>query len=67
MSMTKEPNVVINGQELTEAQAMTIRNAIESFDSTLRVDGLGDDEHGSSMVKSYRKNIDDIREIIFKE
>lgn len=46
---------------------MTVRCAIESFDSTLREDGLGDDEHGVSMVKSYRKNIDSIRDKIFQE
>ena len=52
---------------MTEAEAMVVRCAIESFDNTLRANGLGDGEHGVSMVKSYSKNIESIRDKIFQE
>jgi len=64
--MTEEPIIIINGKATTEAQAMTIRCAIESFDNSLK-DGLGDDEHGISMVNGYRANIASIRKLIFQE
>lgn len=66
-AQTEEPIIIINGKALSEVEAMTVRCAIESFDNTLRVDGLGDDEHGASMVKNYRANIDSIRDKIFQK
>ena len=65
--MTEEPIIIINGKATTEAQAMTIRCALDSFYSTLREEGLGDDDHGRSMVNSYCKNIEDIRKLILME
>ena len=62
-----EPIIVINGKATTKAQARTIRCAIESFDSDLIEEGLGDDEHGIAMVKLYRTNIEGIRNLIFED
>ena len=60
----KEALITINGHTLTDAQAMTVRNAIESFSGTLE-QGLGDDEHGKRMVAMYTARIDEIRRMIF--
>lgn len=48
-----EPKITINGVELTSAQSMTVRVAINSFLMDMINDGLGDDEHGKHMVKGY--------------
>jgi hypothetical protein len=61
-----EPKITINGIELSIAQAMTVRVAIESFASELRENGLGDDEHGRKMVENYTRAIDGIRAAIFR-
>lgn len=60
----KEPSMSINGHQLTDAQAMTIRVAIEDFDASLANDGLGDDEHGRNMVTAYRARIVELRLLI---
>lgn len=62
----KEPHVVINGVTLTEAQAMTLRVAIESFDQDLRTNGLGDDERGLAMTAAYVARISEIRLALYK-
>jgi hypothetical protein len=61
--MNPEPTIVINGQTLTEGQAMTARVALESFASDLhsRPNPLGDDEHGRRMTANYKRIIDEIR------
>jgi len=56
-----EPEIIINGFNLGLGCAMTIRVAIEVFASNLIENGLGDDDHGKSMVIVYRERIDDIR------
>jgi hypothetical protein len=61
-----EPHITINGTELTEAQAMTVRVAIESLASSLAEDGLGDDEHRRAMVEGYTARINEIRRLIFR-
>lgn len=57
----READIQINGWQMTDAQSMTIRCAIESFASTLEVDGLGDDEQGRAMVGAYMDRIREIR------
>lgn len=64
MSKKEEPIVIINGKALTEAQAMTVRAAIENFDSDLKQNGLGEDAHGVEMTKLYRDRISEIRSLI---
>lgn len=50
----RAPTITVNGQVLTEAQAMTLRCAIESFRMSLEpVDALGVDEHGQRMRTAY--------------
>lgn len=61
----QEPEITINGHVLNSAQAMAIRVAIENFDSELRTDGLGEDDHGKQMAKLYRQRATEIRDFIF--
>jgi len=66
MGVYGEPRIVINGQALSDAEAMTIRVALESFASDMsEPDALGDDTHGRTMVKLYLRAVDDIRQKIF--
>ena len=59
-----EPTITINDRQLTDAQAMTIRVAIESFASDLSENGLGDDETGKQTTKGYLNRIKEIRSLI---
>lgn len=61
-----EPRISINGQPLTEGQAMTMRVALESFAADLLASdgGLGDDEHGKRMQKAYADRINEIRKLM---
>lgn len=63
----KEPEITVDGIELTDAQSMTLRVAINSFAMDLRHDGLGDDAHGKRMTELYLERIKEINAIIFKE
>jgi hypothetical protein len=58
--MTTEPDIMINGQVLSEAEAMTVRVAIQTFAISLQSDGLGSDRHGEIMTLAYLANIDQI-------
>ena len=42
--MSEEPNIIINGHELSESQAMTLRVSLETFVLSLRKEGLGEDD-----------------------
>jgi len=66
MAHNTEANMTINGVELTFVQSMTVRVAMSSFAMTLQEDGLGNDEHGKFMCKSYLKNIREINRLIFE-
>lgn len=59
-----EPDIVVNGVALSEAQAMTVRVALESFSSHLD-DGLGNDRHGQIMVLLYRSRLKEIRKALY--
>lgn len=59
-----EPNITINGTQLTAGQAMTVRCALESLWGSLE-EGLGDDDHGQFMTAAYRERISEIRGLIF--
>lgn len=63
---TKEADIVINGTQLSYAESMTVRVALESFAAHLHDNGLGDDEHGIAMAGLYLKNIRSVRELIFR-
>jgi hypothetical protein len=62
--MHQEPKIVINNIPLTNAQAMTVRVALETFLLSLVQDGLGDDEHGRAMSEGYKDRIREIVKII---
>ncbi len=63
MTKTSEPDITINGQKLTEAQAMTVRVALSDFYTGLEA-GLGDDEHGKRMTAAYRARLEELFRII---
>jgi len=54
-----EPEIIINGVRLTDAQAMAIRVAISSFDPD-----CGDDEHGLAMRKAYVDRLNEVFRIM---
>lgn len=62
--MINEPNIIINGHLLTEGQASTVRVAVEVFAADLTTNGLGDDEHGEIMAKSYLARISELRKLM---
>ena len=47
-----EPEIIINGINVGQGCALTLRVAMETFVSSLIEEGLGDDEHGKSMKKN---------------
>lgn len=55
-----EPEILINGITLSEAESMTVRVAVQNFSISLQDTGLGDDRHGEMMTKAYLANIDKI-------
>lgn len=59
-----EPRIIINGIELTESQAMTLRVAVDSFTTNLQETGLGDDDNGKKMVEMYLNALRDISNIM---
>jgi hypothetical protein len=60
-----EPEVTINGVKLTFAQSMTLRVAMCSFRSEMIEEGLGNDEHGRRMAKSYAEKAEEIIAAMF--
>ena len=44
MNSQSEPEIIINGTTLTDAQVMTLRCACSNFGSDLLENGLGNDE-----------------------
>ena len=61
--MDDEPTIIINGQQLNTAQAMTIRVALNVFAIDLQ-DGLGNDDHGKKMTAAYQSRLTEIFRII---
>lgn len=62
-----EPQIVINGQLLTQAQATTVRVALESLALDLASNGLGDDQSGRMMTAAYLTAINAIREFMMTQ
>lgn len=56
-----EPKITINGQEVTNAMAMTIRVSIENF----AID-LEEGRMGAGITESYRDRIREIRTLIMQ-
>ena len=49
----KEASVLINSQQLSFGEAMTLRVAVTHYLSVLQDEGLGDDEMGHKICESY--------------
>lgn len=65
MMRPPEANVVINGQQLTSAQSMTLRVAVQGMLSRMNEpDALGTDEHGVFMRKAYRARLGELQELL---
>jgi hypothetical protein len=63
----EEPIITVNGHKLTEAQAMTVRVAIESFAAMLAEDGaLGADEHARALTDLYKTRLAQIQIAMYK-
>lgn len=61
-----EPHIIINGIELTEAQAMAVRVAVSSFYTEMGApDALGEDEHGRAMAAAYRLRLAEVYRLFF--
>ena len=53
-----EPHTIINGMELTDAQAMAVRVAVTSFYQEMgEKNALGDDEVGRKLASGYRDRL----------
>lgn len=61
MDRIDEPIIIINGVELTKAQAMTIRIAVDTLMIDLTRNGLGNDEVGEAICRGYLRAIDGIK------
>lgn len=61
---SSEAEIIINGVQVSDGMAMTMRVAIESFASSLHENGLGDDEMGEKLTKGYLSNIELIRRVM---
>lgn len=60
-----EPNIIINGQILTVAQAMAVRVAITNFHAeTADMHALGNDEHGMKMCTAYHLRLSEVVKLI---
>ena len=55
----QEPEIIINGKPLTNAQAMTVRVAVSSFEPD-----CGDDGHGAAMAKAYAERANEVFRIM---
>lgn len=64
--MNNIPTITINGQTLTEGEAMTVHVAIQNYtiDLTSKKYPLGRDKHGQFMTKSYLENISSINRLL---
>jgi hypothetical protein len=57
----REPEIVINGTRLTDAQAMSVRAAITNFHAeTAHPHALGTDEHGLKMCTLYHLRLSEV-------
>lgn len=62
-----EPKIVIEGTELTEAQAMTVRVALDDFRERHQTGALGADQHGRTMSSAYAKRSDEVLTLIHQK
>jgi hypothetical protein len=56
-----EARIVVNGTELTESQAITIRLALITFQTELSErDAFGSDRHGHALSAAHQRNVRDL-------
>lgn len=58
-SQRTEPEIIVNGRKLSEAEAMAVRVAVSSkiWEFHDSPDALGTDDHGRTMVRLYLQNL----------
>lgn len=61
-----EPAITINGERLTEAQAMTVRVAIETFSLHLSSEETAD-VLGMDITQGYLRRIGEMRSFIYRK
>ena len=59
LKMSDEPDITINGVQLTSAQSMAVRVAISSFDAD-----CGDDFESKMMAKAYGDRLKEVFRIM---
>lgn len=60
-----EPDIYINGRQLTVGQAMTVRVAVSLM---AQIDlSMGDDEHGKRMANGYTARLTEIIDLMMQE
>lgn len=59
-----EAKIVIEGSELTEAQAMTVRVALDAFHDRHQSGALGDDHNGQTTSSAYAKRSEEVLRLI---
>jgi len=59
-----EPVVVINNEQLTDAQVVTLRVALNTFAIDLKSGTLGEDEHGRRMTNAYLARLSEVMRIV---
>jgi hypothetical protein len=63
-----EPVITINGEQLTGAQAMSVRVAITNFHAeTAHPHAIGTDEHSLKMCTLYHLRLSEVLAFIFKQ
>lgn len=62
--MDSEPKIIINGKILNDAQAMTVRVALQCYAVDLKENGLGEDWIGKSIAEGYLRRIGEINQIM---
>ena len=62
-----EPQIYLNGFELTDAQSMAVRVAITSFHQEMgESDALGDDEAGRKLAAGYRERLGEVLKLMLE-
>ena len=64
MNSQSEPEIIINGTTLTDAQVMTLRCACSNFGSDLLENGLGNDESGRAMTAGYLARLRELDKLL---
>jgi hypothetical protein len=66
--MTTDPVIIINGQRLTPAQALTVRCALDAFQTALLTIGLpGEPAHSARMQQAYLARLAELQALLGEE